>query len=48
MFKKFSLLLLALVLVASLVACGSDPGPTPEEVAFDTYSQIMQRLSFDG
>ena len=46
MLKKFGTILLALVLIASLAACGGGTATVdPAERAFETYSNIMQRLS---
>ena len=48
--KKLGTILLALILLATLAACGSST-PTPaldvETVAFETYTGIMQRLSLE-
>ena len=50
--KKFSVILLALILIATLAACGGSPAAAPEldpeTVAFETYTDLMQRLSFEG
>jgi len=43
--KKIGIILLALALLVSLVACTPEPEPEPEEVAFDAYTHIMQQLS---
>ncbi|MCL2563832.1 MAG: hypothetical protein FWE08_07345 [Oscillospiraceae bacterium] len=48
MLKKLGAILLALLLVVSLAACGTtEPEPIdPAEQAFETYSYIMERMSF--
>jgi len=51
MLKKLGALLLALLLIATLAACGGNGNApaslTPEEQAFEAYTNIMQRLSLD-